>query len=330
MRSRRKQIFFLLISLLLIGMGIFVYRVGSQWNFHQPKKEYKIEMIIKTITDDNDFWPVVMEGAIQASKDYNSKIIINGPAQETDIERQNQLIKEAIERKPDLMIIAPADYTLSTEMVRAVKAANIPLVLLDSRIEENIQDIFVGTDNVEAGRKIGELLKSVDPMSGGKVGIISHVATASSAIGRKEGLMESLKGRYEILEPYYSDSNQNQARERTLELIKEHPDVRVLIGLNEWSSVGMAKAVKELHKNDEIIVLGFDNSREEAKLLEEGSFQGIVIQKAFNMGYLSVENGVKKILGQKVEEEIDSGSSIITKENMYSPENEKLMFRFSE
>lgn len=311
-------------------MGIFIYRVGSQWNFHQPKKEYKIEMIIKTITDDNDFWPVVMEGAIQASKDYNSQININGPTQETDIDKQNQLIQEAIKRKPDLMIIAPADYTLSTDMIRAVKFAGIPLVLLDSRIEENIQDIFVGTDNVEAGRKIGELLKSVDPMSGGKVGIISHVARASSAIGRQEGLIESLQGRYEILEPYYSDSNQSQARERTLELIKEHPDVRVLIGLNEWSSVGMAKAVKELQKNHEIIVLGFDNSREEAKLLEEGSFQGIVIQKAFNMGYLSVENGVKKIMGQKVAEEIDSGSSIITKENMYSPENEKLMFRFSE
>jgi len=79
---------------------------------------------------------------------------------------------------------------------------------------------------------------------------------------------------------------------------------------------------------DTIKIIGFDNAREQIKYLEEGIYKAIVIQKAFNMGYLGVENAVKLIEGKKVKNEIDSGSTLITKENMYTNLNQKLLFPF--
>jgi ribose transport system substrate-binding protein len=46
------------------------------------------------------------------------------------------------------------------------------------------------------------------------------------------------------------------------------------------------------------------------------------------MGYLGVENAVKLIKGETVKKEIDSGSTLINKENMYSNLNQKLLFPF--
>ena len=46
------------------------------------------------------------------------------------------------------------------------------------------------------------------------------------------------------------------------------------------------------------------------------------------MGYLGIKVAVDSINGKKVEKNIDTGSKIITKENMYSQENQKLLFPF--
>ena len=65
-------------------------------------------------------------------------------------------------------------------------------------------------------------------------------------------------------------------------------------------------------------VIGFDNSLEQIKFLEKGVFQAIVVQKSFNMGYLAVETALKVLKGENVPPVIDSGSELITKENMYT------------
>ena len=69
-----------------------------------------------------------------------------------------------------------------------------------------------------------------------------------------------------------------------------------------------------------------DSSIEQIQFLESGVFDALVVQKPFNMGYLSVETAVDVTRGRKTETSIDSGSELITKENMYTQENQKLLF----
>ena len=92
--------------------------------------------------------------------------------------------------------------------------------------------------------------------------------------------------------------------------------------------MGAAKAVKELGLEKKIGIMGFDNSLEEVKLLEEGVLNGIVIQKPFNMGYFGVEQAAKIIKGENYIKYLDCGSKLITKEDMYTEENQKILFPF--
>lgn len=39
-----------------------------------------------------------------AAKEYNAEIGILAPSEENDVERQNELLKEAIEKKPDAIL----------------------------------------------------------------------------------------------------------------------------------------------------------------------------------------------------------------------------------
>jgi ribose transport system substrate-binding protein len=76
--------------------------------------------------------------------------------------------------------------------------------------------------------------------------------------------------------------------------------------------------------------VGFDNSSSEVQLLENEIMLGTVIQKPFTMGYLAVKTALEVVSGHKVDPVMDTGSEFITKENMYTSENEKLMFPFIE
>ena len=75
---------------------------------------------------------------------------------------------------------------------------------------------------------------------------------------------------------------------------------------------------------------GIDSSVEQIQLLEEGVYEALAIQKPFNMGYLGVETAVKLLEGEQVETYINSGSELVTKENMYTEENQKLLFPVAE
>ena len=104
----------------------------------------------------------------------------------------------------------------------------------------------------------------------------------------------------------------------------------MLAGLNEYSAVGAARAVRDLGLSDTIRMIGFDSSQEEVQLREAGVFDAIVIQKPFNMGYLGVERTVEILHGELEPTIVDSGSKLITKDNMYVEENQKLLFPFAE
>lgn len=319
-----KKYFSIAILLGIMVMMVLAFSVKSWQN-----RNGKLSMVcILKVIDNSDFWTSLQQGAQVAAKEFNVDLTVMGPSSEGAYEVQNEMIREAIEKHPDAILITPSSYTKTAEAAREVVEAGIPLILVDSDMEESLGDTLVATNNFEAGKKLGLLLKDALPENP-TIGIVSHVKGASTAMEREQGLREGLKEySSRILSPVFCNSNYDKAYEVTKQLISEHPEVNAIAGLNEYSAVGAARAVKELGMEDEIVMVGFDSSIEEIQLLEAGVFEGIVIQKPFNMGYLSVQKAVEVYHNSAVESMVDSGSEAVTKENMFTEENQKLLFPF--
>lgn len=86
--------------------------------------------------------------------------------------------------------------------------------------------------------------------------------------------------------------------------------------------------MNELGLKGKVRMVGFDSSIKEVEYLEDETFSAIVVQKPLNMGYLCVEKAVRLLNREKISEVVDSGSVLITKETMYTEENQKLLFPF--
>lgn len=299
------------------------------WEPRGTDRQWALVYIPKTADGTNDFWTSLISGTRMAAQEYNASIEILAPDREQDVGRQNELLEQAIEMKPDAILMSPSSFTASNELLKKARDCGIPITFIDSYTEENIQSLTVATDNLEVGRKLGEYVQGLlDEDS--KIAIVSHVKGVSTAREREQGFREGLGEKEKnIVDVVYCNSMFDLATSLTEELMEKYPDLEMIAGMNEYSSVGAARAVKAAGAQDRIKVVGVDSSQEAVQLMEQDIFKAFVIQKAFKMGYVGVRETVRLLSGERVERNIDSGSELVTPDNMYTSENEKLLFPFN-
>lgn len=316
----------LLLNFFLLAV-LFLSMVFQLEEFNQ-KKTVKIVFIPKVQDKTNDFWMSMISGAKSAGKEYQANLTILAPEEENDYQMQKQYIEEAVKMKPDVIALAPIQYSEMTDTVRKIKDTGIKLILIDSKIDEDLEETYIGTNNKNAGLQMGKKMRDYVNKDS-KIAIVSHVKGSSTAMEREAGLREGL-GDYEdrIEAVLYSNSDYNQAYDKTKELMREHPDINLIAGLNLYSTVGVARAIKEMNLNREVNIVGFDNDIEGIQYLEEGIIDTLIVQKPFNMGYLGIQTAVESVRGKKMEKNIYCDTEVITLDNIYTDENQKLLFPF--
>ena len=184
-RKIAKKKIIALLLLLILGVALYVST--------RQEKALKVIFVSKT-QDDIDFWNSLVEGAQMAADEYGAEYEWMAPVREKDVDRQKKLIREAIEKEPDVIALAPADEKQILPEAKKIKEAGITLVLIDSKLSEDIADCTVSTDNYEAGRELGEYALSIcSPEE--KIGIVSHVKGSSTAKEREKGVQKVRRGR---------------------------------------------------------------------------------------------------------------------------------------
>lgn len=313
----------------MIVLGVFlVYIVGTvTWQLSQ-EKTFSVILIPKQLELANDFWKLVIDGATEASKAYEIELEILGPNKEGSYDMQKELIAKAIKKKPDAIILAAEDYEKTSIEAQKIKEQGIKLIVIDSGIKGKIEDVMIATNNFEAGIKMGYRIKKLLAKEG-EVVIMNHSKSTLTGIDRERGIRTTLSDMEErIVASYDCHSDTTTAYEKTIEAVNTYPDLKVVAALNQYTALGAAKAIKMLDLSDQIKVVGFDNSIEQVKYLEEGIYDSLIIQNPFYMGYMSVEQTVNLLRGEEVEVNLSIGSTLITKENMYIGMNQRLLFPF--
>lgn len=325
MKKRKKWMSICLVVCLIGGIG------GAAWYHRRKLEERRLSLVYIPKVEDstNDFWKALILGTKMAAKEYNADIEIKAPNEENDIERQNELLKEAISEEPDAILFSPSSFTESNDLLKEAKEKGIRISFIDSYTEEKVQDLTVATDNLEAGEKLGKFAATLLGPDD-QIAIVAHVKGVSTAVEREEGFRKGLGDLAQnIVEVVYCDSQYEKSRKLTQELMEKYPNLKMVAGMNEYSSVGAARAVKAAGAKDRIQVVGVDSSQEAVQLMENGVFKGLVVQKAFKMGYIGVKETILMLRGKSYEKDVNSGCELVTPDNMYDSEIEKLLFPFN-
>ena len=319
MRKNKALLLLLLVSLLLSACG----------QAQERSSPYRIYLISKSTS--TEFWRSVFAGANAARAEYNVELTICGPETEEDYLGQNRYIEEAVRNHADAIVFSAISYTENAPAIDAAAEAGIKIVVIDSDVNSSRVSARIGTDNIQAGRITAAAALDTDEAHL-SVGIVNFALVSRNGEEREIGLREELEKdpRVEQIHTVNSLTDHVAARTSAISLLAEYPEINVLIGLNEPLGVGVAEASETLDLGSRVRVISFDSNIRCIDLLRSGAVSALIVQNPYAMGYLGVETAWKVLEGQSFRPDhlIDTATSIITRENMFTVEGQRILFSF--
>ena len=338
MKTGNRQIWLSLggIGLLAGGLVLLIWIASSgPWLFDfgrakegaENRKHY-VAVIVKSTT--SSYWKSVFAGANAAKTEYNLDITVEGPEDEEDCQAQNQMIDRAVEQGADVILLSAVDFQENAQAVERAVLAGVKVVVIDSDVDSDKVSCRISTDNYQAGRMVGETVLDTDSQAI-YVGIVNFDQVSANGQQREAGFRDAVAGdgRVAIVAAVNVNSNVESAKEATREMLAAHPQMNVVVTFNEWTSLGVGYAIKELGLAEETKVIAFDSNVVSVGMLETGEVDALIVQNPYAMGYLGIECAYRLINdGQMDQQVIDTTTTVVTRENMFSEECQRILFAF--
>ncbi|WP_411958456.1 ABC transporter substrate-binding protein [Paracoccus homiensis] len=289
----------------------------------------EIAVIVKTTN--SNFWQNVNKGAEAAIADQSEHTFsFDGPATESAVADQVNLVENAINRGVSGIVLAPSDPEALAPAVKRAFESGIPVVIIDSGLTDSAKDsyqAFLSTDNCAAGEEVAKRMIA-EAGSEGKVAVMSYVAGVGSEIGRVGCFSEYLTANsdLEIVGPYYSQSQMAMALNQTTDILASNPDLVGIFGANEPTAVGMGRAIMQAGKAGQLVALGFDGNEDLQQFVREGLMQATAVQGSFAMGEMGVNAIIDILAGEKVEPFINTGVVLVDQANIDSDEAKNVLY----
>ena len=293
--------------------------------------EKKIAVIVKAM--DSDFWHGVKSGVDAAATEYNVSVTFEGPENEEDYENQNKMIEAAVNNGADAIVLSAIDYEKSAETVNEAVKSGARVITIDSGVDSKQVSMFIGTDNVAAGQKAGEVC--VSNFSEGdeiNIALINYYKSTKNGIQREDGFREYINNtpNASIITSVNVNSNTESVASAVTALLEDNSDINVIVGFNEWMTLGIGKAIKRLDLSDEIYAVGFDTNSVSVGMLETGEIDTLIVQNPFAIGYLGVKYAAETDKGKNTTEQaLYTDAVAVNKENLFDEDIQKLVFRFN-
>ncbi|WP_293697041.1 ABC transporter substrate-binding protein [uncultured Agrococcus sp.] len=259
----------------------------------------------------HQFWQAVQAGAQEEADAQGVTMDFDGPASETQVDNQLQMLQTAIDSGPDAIGYAALDPEACLPLFDQAEAMDIPIVQFDAACNSEYGNYLAATDGVAAGALAAENM--AEELGGeGTIGVVAHSQINSTSIERRDGFIDYMEENHpdiEIVDVQYGDGDHIESADIARAMINANPDLDGLYGTNEGSAIGIVNAISELGIDPgEIAVVGFDSGSAQIEAIQDGSMLGAVTQDPMEIGRLTIRNAIALIEGEELPEFTDTGS----------------------
>jgi ribose transport system substrate-binding protein len=278
----------------------------------------------------HQFWQAVKSGAEEKAKELGVTMTFDGPASETEVDSQLQMLQAAIERQPDAIGYAALDPEACVPLLDQAKQADIPVVEFDAGCNSKVPVTICKTDSKVAGALAADHMAQLMGKKG-KVAIVGHSQINSTGVERRDGFVEKMKSDYpdiEIVDIQYGDGDHLKSADIAKAMIAANPDLGGLYGTNEGSAIGIVDAVNELKlPAGKLTIVGFDSGQAQIDAINNGVMAGAITQDPMAIGRCTLESAVKATKGEKMDAVQDTGSFWYDKSNVSSDEIQPKLYK---
>lgn len=278
----------------------------------------------------HQFWQAVKKGAEEKADELGVRVTFEGPASETEIDAQLQMLSSAIDKNPDAIGYAALDPEACIPLYEKAKSADIPIVEFDAGCDSDYAQNLAATDNKVAGATAAEHMAELIGEKG-EIGIVGHSQINSTGVDRRDGFVEKIESDYpdiEIVDIQYGDGDHLKSADIAKAMINAHPDLKGLYGTNEGSAIGIVNAANELGlTGDDITIVGFDSGQAQIDAINDGIMAGAMTQDPIGIGQAVVQAAYDAMNGDELEDFTDTGSYWYDAENIDSDKIQAMIYK---
>jgi len=258
-------------------------------------KELKLAFVTNNASD---YWTIARKGVEKADAELNDVTVeFKLPGEGTAAE-QKRIIDDLVSTGIGGIAISPVDPDNQTQLINDT-AKKALVITQDSDAPKSDRTLYIGTDNVAAGRQAGELVKEALP-NGGKIMVFVGKSDARNAAERYQGLKEALQGsKVEIIDIRTDDTDRARAKTNAADTLVKYPDIAALVGLWSYNGPAILNAVKDAGKVGQVKIICFDEEDETLAGVKDGAIFATVVQQPYEFGYQSVKLMAQILKGDK-------------------------------
>jgi ribose transport system substrate-binding protein len=280
----------------------------------KASKDYKVTFIQGV---QGDAFYITMQCGIDAEAAKLGVTVNTQGPQKFDPTLQKPILDSAVNSKPDAILIAPTDVQAMQAPLAAAASAGVKVVLVDTTtVDPSYAVSVVSSDNEGGGAAAFDAISQLAP-AGGKVLVISTDPGISTVDARIKGFQEAAakNPKYPYLGVQYSHNDPATAAQIVTAALQKDPDIVGVFATNIFAAQGTSTGVQQAGKRGQVQVVGFDAGPDQVKQLKDGTVQALIAQQPGYIGEVGLGQAVAALDGGEVTKTVQTGFSIITKEN---------------
>ncbi|MCI9155552.1 MAG: sugar ABC transporter substrate-binding protein [Lawsonibacter sp.] len=303
MRERKSKV----IEIVLLGvLGALALLCLAAPQLFRDRKQLQLLSISVLLRDtDTSGWTVARQGMEQAADELDAELRFLTLTTYSDGAEQEELLLRELDGGADGLVLVPAD-PIALPAALLQRTNTCPVVTLESAMDGSAGT--VSPDNVQLGRQLAQAL--LEDWDGGTVLLVNSAPGCTGVTERIQAAQQTLEG-------------ENVPTKRVRDLPQSGPEERWVMTFDASSTQHTAE--RKVTEEFSFALYGVGSSTAITAQLEQGTISAVAAWSDYAAGYLAVRQTVEQVRGTG-EELAPLPFSILRKEDIYAPENQKLLF----
>jgi rhamnose transport system substrate-binding protein len=275
----------------------------------EPGKPAQLRIGVVAKSLGNGFFDAVNKGAQEAAQELGAEVIFTGPTTPT-AEGQIEVLKSLIAQRVDAIAVSANDPDALVPQLKRAMERGIKVVSYDSAVAPAGRNLHLAPSSDELiGETVIALVAELAPEGKGKFAVVSATPTSTNQNSWLAQMRVSLGGHpgLEMVAVVYGDDVSDKSYREAVALIKQHPDLAVLVSISSVGIVASARAVEDQGLAGKLKVTGLGLPSELAGYVQKGVVPKFAIWNPIDLGYSAAQVAVSLVRGGDGKEPVTAG-----------------------
>jgi ABC-type sugar transport system substrate-binding protein len=269
-----------------------------------------------------------MSDAVQAEAAFypNIKVIVTDAG--GDAEKLTSDVEDVLAQNPTGIIISGGPLEAAPAALDAIKAAGVPVVLVDRKLKGGDYTSWIGPDNYTIGVQDGQYIVQRLAGQGRLVVLSGGPADNSIGLDRTNGMLSEVeKTDIEVVRaPDFGGWSEDGGFTLMADMLAKYDKIDVVFCENDSMCLGAQKAIADAGRSDEMFLCGVDGEKAAlVAILAEGSNYACTgLNNSDQIGRAAFHRIMAILAGSQTPKDTVLPSPLITKDNApryYNPDS---------